>query len=135
MIVLRVGMERFFSRAPALLIAVAVGIAGAGLLGLQAYGVELVGHIPKGLPSLTMSDFSLATKLWPGAVGIALMSFTETTAAGRACARTDEPALRPNQELLANRERGRRFTRSAGCRWRHHPNGREAFGRGAYPTN
>ena len=101
MIALLVGIERFFPRAPAPLVAVAAGIAGAALLGLQAHGVKLVGHIPKGLPSFTLPDFSLAAQLWPGALGIALMSFTETIAAGRAFARTDEPPLRANQELLA----------------------------------
>src|SRR5581483_10014628 len=40
-------------------------------------------------------------RLWPGALGIALMSFTETIAAGRAFARSDEPVPRPNRELLA----------------------------------
>jgi sulfate permease, SulP family len=39
--------------------------------------------------------------LWPGALGIALMSFTETVAAGRAFARDDEPAPRADRELLA----------------------------------
>ena len=101
MIALLVGIERFFPRVPAPLVAVAAGIAGAALLGLQAHGVKLVGHIPKGLPSFTLPDFSLAAQLWPGALGIALMSFTETIAAGRAFARTDEPPLRANQELLA----------------------------------
>jgi high affinity sulfate transporter 1 len=101
MIALLVGMERFFPRAPAPLVAVAVGIAGVALLGLQARGVELVGYVPKGLPSFTLPDFSLAAQLWPGAVGIALMSFTETVAAGRAFVRTDEPTPRANQELLA----------------------------------
>ena len=34
-------------------------------------------------------------------MGIALMSFTETVAAARAFARPGDPALRPNQELIA----------------------------------
>ena len=101
MIALLVAIERFFPRTPAPLIAVAVGIAGAAILGLQAHGVELIGHVPTGLPTFTRPDFSLAARLWPGALGIALMSFTETIAAGRAFARTDEPPLRPNQEMLA----------------------------------
>jgi len=100
-IVLLVGTEHALPRAPAPLIAVAVGIAGVGLLGLGARGVEPVGQIPRGLPSFTWPDFSLAVALWPGALGIALMSFTETIAAGRAFATGDEPPLRPNQELLA----------------------------------
>ena len=101
MIGLLVGVERFVPRAPAPLIAVAVGIAGSALLRLQSYGVELVGRIPQGLPSFTMPDLSLAERLWPGALGIALMSFTETIAAGRAFAKNEEPPPRPNAELLA----------------------------------
>jgi high affinity sulfate transporter 1 len=100
-VVLLVGVEHIFPRAPAPLVALAAGIAGAGLFGLQAYGVASVGHIPQGLPSVTWPDFSLAEQLWPGALGIALMSFTETIAVGRAFARNDEPPLRANQELLA----------------------------------
>ena len=95
------GIERFLPRAPAPLIAVAVGIAGATLLGLQAHGVALVGRIPKGLPHITIPNYSLAAQLWPGALGIALMSFTETIAAGRAFAKNDEPWPQANKELLA----------------------------------
>ena len=84
MIVILVGAERLLPRAPAPLIAVAAGIAGAFLLGLKAHGVELVGLVPRGLPSFRLPDLSLAAQLWPGALGIALMSFTETIAAGRA---------------------------------------------------
>ena len=101
MIVLLVGFERLSPKAPAPLIAVAAGIAGAYFLNLGAHGVELVGHIPQGLPSFTPPVLSLATRLWPGALGIALMSFTETIAAGRAFVRSDEPSTRPNRELLA----------------------------------
>jgi high affinity sulfate transporter 1 len=100
-IVLLVVLERFAKRLPAPLVAVAAGIAGARLLGLEARGVELVGRIPTGLPSLSLPDPSLAAGLWAGAVGIALMSFTETVAAGRAFARSDEPLPRANRELFA----------------------------------
>jgi SulP family sulfate permease len=101
MIVLLVGIARFFPRAPAPLIVVAIAIASVRLFGLQAHGVETVGEIPRGLPPLTYPDFSLVARLWPGALGIALMSFTETIAAGRAFAASEEPQLRPNQELVA----------------------------------
>ncbi len=101
MIAILVGFERFLPHVPAPLVAVAAGIAGAGLLGLEARGIELVGHIPTGFPPLNTPDFSLAPVLWSGAIGIALMSFTETVAAGRAFARSDEPAPRANRELLA----------------------------------
>ncbi|HKA46363.1 MAG TPA: SulP family inorganic anion transporter, partial [Burkholderiales bacterium] len=77
-------IERFIPRAPAPLVAVAAGIAGVSFFGLQAHGVSMVGQVPTGLPSLTLPDFALIAKLWPAALGIALMSFTETIAAGRA---------------------------------------------------
>jgi len=95
------GIERFLPRAPAPLIAVAAGIIGTTLLGLQAHGVALVGRIPTGLPHITVPDFALAAQLWPGALGIALMSFTETIAAGRAFAANEDPHVQANRELLA----------------------------------
>jgi len=101
MIALLIGFERLIPRAPAPLIVVAAGIAAASLFGLQARGVELVGQIPAGLPSFTLPELSLVGKLWPGALGIALMSFTETVAAGRVFAASGEPRPRPNQELAA----------------------------------
>jgi high affinity sulfate transporter 1 len=101
MIAILLGIERFRPHAPAPLIAVAAGIAGMGLLGLQDYGVETVGQIPRGLPSFSWPDLSLVAQLWPGALGIAVMSFSETIAAGRAFAKSEEPSIRANQELLA----------------------------------
>jgi sulfate permease, SulP family len=94
-------MERFLPKVPAPLLAVAAAIAGAYFLQLQHRGVELVGHIPPGVPSLVKPDLSLITVLWPGALGIALMSFTETVAAGRAFGRNDEPGPRADRELIA----------------------------------
>src|SRR5262249_26316119 len=89
-ILMLIGFERFLPRAPAPLIAVAVGILGSRVLGLEVHGVELVGRIPRGLPSLTIPESSLAVELWPGALAIALMSFTETIAVGRAFAEGEE---------------------------------------------
>ena len=100
-IVLLVGAHRVLPRAPAPLIAVAAGIAAVSLLGLERYGVATVGEIPRGLPSFIAPDFSLVAVLWPGALGCALMSFTETIAAGRAFAAAAEPPLVPNKELVA----------------------------------
>lgn len=101
MVVILVAFERFVPRAPAPLIAVACGIAAMGLFGLQSYGVSAIGEVPTGLPSLTLPSLALVEQLWPAALGIALMSFTETIAAGRAFAGTGEPRLQANHELLA----------------------------------
>jgi len=100
-IVLLLGLEHFVPKLPAPLVAVAAGIAAVGLLGLEGSGVAVIGEVPRGLPSIVLPDLALVGVLWPGALGIALMSFTETIAAGRAFAAPAEPPLRPNQELLA----------------------------------
>jgi high affinity sulfate transporter 1 len=96
-----IGMERLWPRAPAPLVAVGGGIAASWLFGLHAQGVSTVGLIPQGLPSLTLPDLALIEALAPGALGMALMSFTESIAAGRAFAGPGEPPIRANRELLA----------------------------------
>ena len=96
-----IGMERRWPHSPAPLVAVGGGITAAWYFGLQALGVSIVGHIPQGLPSLTLPDLSLIEQLAPGALGIALMSFTETIAAGRAFARPADPPINANRELVA----------------------------------
>ncbi|WP_295408182.1 SulP family inorganic anion transporter [uncultured Thiocystis sp.] len=101
MLAILVGIERLAPRAPAPLVAVALGIAVSGLFALQGHGVAIVGHIPQGLPSLTLPNWGLIEQLWPGALGIALMSFTESIAAARAFAGRGEPRPEPNRELLA----------------------------------
>ena len=54
-----------------------------------------------GLPALALPNLSLVGKLWPGALGIALMAFTESVAAGRAFVRHGEPHPEANRELFA----------------------------------
>jgi len=99
--VILLGTKRFAPRLPAPLVAVALSIAAVGLLHLDRYGISTVGQVPTGLPAVAMPEWSLAGALAPAAVGIALMSFTETIAAGRAFARVDEPVATPNRELIA----------------------------------
>jgi len=96
-----IGMERLWPHSPAPLVAVGGGIAASWFFGLQAAGVSTVGLIPQGFPSLTLPDLSLIAALAPGALGIALMSFTETIAAGRAFAHADDPPINANRELVA----------------------------------
>jgi sulfate permease, SulP family len=100
-IVFLLGIEHFMPKMPAPLLAVAAAIGAANLFHLQHQGVELVGHIPQGMPSMVRPDLSLVSVLWPGALGIALMSFTETVAAGRAFARKDASMPRADRDLLA----------------------------------
>jgi high affinity sulfate transporter 1 len=99
--VILIGMERLWPHSPAPLVAVGGAIAASWYFGLNALGVSTVGLIPQGFPSLTLPDLALVRQLLPGALGIALMSFTETIAAGRAFARPDDPPIDANRELVA----------------------------------
>lgn len=101
MIVLMLGLKRFLPQLPAPLVAIAVGIAASALLGLPQAGVETVGNVPRELPGFVLPQLDLVAQMWPGAAGIALMSFTESIAAARAFANPDEPRPLANQELLA----------------------------------
>jgi high affinity sulfate transporter 1 len=95
------GLERLRPQTPAPLVAVVIGIAAAGFLGLKEAGVALTGPIRAGIPGPALPDLALLKVLWPGALGIALMSFTESIAAGRAFARHDDPPPILNRELVA----------------------------------
>jgi SulP family sulfate permease len=95
------GLEHFLPRAPAPLFAVVLGIAASGLLALKQAGVELVGNIPSGLPTPVLPDLSLIGTLWPSALGIALMAYIESIAAGRAFIRHGDSRPDSNRELIA----------------------------------
>jgi high affinity sulfate transporter 1 len=101
MLALQLGLQRFVPRVPASLITAAAGITLSGLFGLNRFGVELVGQVTAGLPSFALPHLALVEHLWPAAIGIALMSFVETAAAGKAFRATDEPPPVPNRELVA----------------------------------
>lgn len=101
MIVLMIVLEHFVPRSPAPLIAVAVGIAASALFGLAQAGVATVGNIPRGFPHWVGLNLGLVAQMWPGAAGIALMSFAESIASARAFTKPGEPRPLPNQELLA----------------------------------
>jgi sulfate permease, SulP family len=95
------GIERFRPQAPAPLVAVVLGVAAAAFLGLREAGIALTGPVAAGIPTPALPGLSLMSRMWPGALGMALMSFTESIAAGRAFARHDDPRPAPNRELLA----------------------------------
>jgi high affinity sulfate transporter 1 len=101
MLALLLGLQQYFSRVPAALVTVVVGILVSAIAGLSHHGIELVGAVKGGLPSITLPKLGMFEHIWPAAVGIALMSFVETTAAGQAFRNANEPAPQPNRELLA----------------------------------
>ncbi len=93
-------------RLPAPIIAIGLSLIAAPFLDFTRHGVELIGNLPAGLPRPQLPDLTIdwlrqARDLLPAACGIALMSFTETIAAGRAFAGSSESRLSANRELLA----------------------------------
>ena len=125
-------LKRWVPSVPGALLAVAAGIAigAAGLL-----DVALTGPVPSGLPTPVAPDLDLIEPLWPAALGIALMAFVESIAAGRAVVRSDEHEPNADRErdvtlwLVAVNERPlellRRSPAHAGLQDRIHPD-REA---------
>ena len=101
MLALMLGLEHYAPRVPAPLVTVAVGIALSAFFGLDKAGISLVGTVQAGLPSFALPKLSLVEQLWPAALGIALMSFVETAAAGRAFVRKGDPLPEANRELVA----------------------------------
>jgi SulP family sulfate permease len=96
-----IAMEVLLPHAPAPLVIVGSAIGVSWFLDIAARGVSTVGHIPQGLPSLTLPDVHLVWALLPGALGLGLMSFTESVAAARAFIRRGEPSINANRELIA----------------------------------
>jgi high affinity sulfate transporter 1 len=105
LLVLLLVLHRWAPRLPAPIIAIGVSLGLVALLALDQKGVELIGTLPPGLPQMRLPDLSFgwvseARDLLPAACGIALMSFTETIAAGRAFA----SAAGSGSRISANRE-------------------------------
>jgi len=101
MLGLMLGLKYFAKRLPAPLITVVIGIVLSGLFGLDRLGISVVGTVQAGLPSFAFPDLTLMKQLWPAALGIALMSFIETAAAGRAFIQKGDLPPEGNHELVA----------------------------------
>jgi len=99
-LVLIAGLQRLVPKFPAVLVAVVVSILVANAFNLADHGVSLVGPLPQGfppftLPSVQWSDMAL---LVGGAVGIAVVSLTDTISTSSAF------AARSGQEVDGDRE-------------------------------
>jgi sulfate permease, SulP family len=97
-IALILAVQRWSPRLPGPLIGLAAGII---IVALVAPAVALVDPVPQGLPALSAPSLDGAGALLPGAAGIALIALVESSAAGRAFRRRDDPPLDLDRELLA----------------------------------
>jgi sulfate permease, SulP family len=89
---------------PAALVVMAVATILITLLGGEASGVHVVGHVPSGLPRLTLPkvDTVILQELTPGALAIVLVGYAEALGAAKAASLQDGSAIDPNQELVAH---------------------------------
>jgi SulP family sulfate permease len=96
-------LRHFAPRVPAALIVMIVATASIALLGGEAAGVHVAGHVPSGLPHLVIPDFDIAIleALAPGALAIVLVGYAESIGAAKAAAIEGGGDIDPNQELVA----------------------------------
>jgi len=92
-----------FKRLPNALIVVVVSVIMMSLTDLNANGVEIVGDIPRGIPSPTVPDLAPGDigALLPLALGLFLLSFVETTSIGKQLESKHSYRMDPDQELIA----------------------------------
>ena len=96
------GLGRVAPKLPAVLIAVIAGIAAVVLFDLGAEGVSLVGELPQGFPPFTIPDVAFADLplLAAGALGITLVSLTDTISTSSAFAERTGQEVDANQEMI-----------------------------------
>lgn len=104
-VVLLVLGERYVPRAPNALIVVGFSIVLMSVTNLQARGVDIVGSIPSGLPSLTVPmipSISTLGSLVPVAAALFLLSYVQGIGTVETFARRHDYRTDANQELLAD---------------------------------
>src|SRR5262249_8168975 len=93
----------FLPRIPGGLIVLALGIAISAAFDLSGHGVAIVGHVPKGLPSVGLPDFHQGDigALLAAAGGMLLVIFSESLGAADTFATKHGYEIDANQELIA----------------------------------
>lgn len=114
-IVATLALRRFVPKLPAPMTVVAVGTAASWLLGWGDLGVDIVGTVPSGLPTLATPGFALpgvatlgvalswseVMALVPAAVAISLVGFMESIAVSKVYAARFRYDIDADQELKA----------------------------------
>src|SRR3954463_12877500 len=102
-IVLFLVLERLLPGRPTTLLVVAVAIVATKLLGLDRFGIHIVGELPTGLPAvglpkLALSDF---VELIPTALACFMLAYGESISVARSFAQKHGYEIDPERELTA----------------------------------
>lgn len=95
-------LKRFVPRIPGVLVATVLAIGAVALFGLADRGVKLVGVLPEGFPPFTIPIVPLGDLglLFAGALGIALVSLTDTISTASAFAGRRGEDVDGNREMI-----------------------------------
>jgi high affinity sulfate transporter 1 len=96
------GLRRVAPMVPGSLVAVALGIGAVQLLNLDDHGVDIVGPIDSGLPSIGVPDVSLHDfgALTAGGIAVMLVGFAEGLGAAKTYAAREHYEIDANRELV-----------------------------------
>jgi high affinity sulfate transporter 1 len=95
-------LQRWLPKVPAVLIMVVAAIAATTVFSLADHGVSLVGELPRGFPPPTVPHVRLDDLglLFAGALGIALVSLTDTISTASAFAARTGQEIHGNGEMM-----------------------------------
>jgi high affinity sulfate transporter 1 len=102
-LVLLFALERYLPRVPGGLVVLVLAIVVSTAFGLSGHGVDVVGKIPTGLPSVSWPHVTVS-QLWvllPSAGGMMLVIFSEALGAGQTFADKHGYQLHNSQEMIA----------------------------------
>lgn len=97
-------LKKYLKKLPAPLVVVVLGVILVKYLGLEVYGISIVGSIPKGLPKFTIPNFDYNTivELLPLALTLAVVGFTEAFSIGKSLEKSeDDNKISANKEFAA----------------------------------
>jgi high affinity sulfate transporter 1 len=96
------GLRRWAPKVPGILVAVLGAILATVWLGLEEQGVHVVGPLPQGFPPFTIPsvEWSELGLLAAGALGITLVSVTDTISTASTFAARTGQEVRGNQEMI-----------------------------------
>jgi MFS superfamily sulfate permease-like transporter len=95
-------LPRITTKIPSVLVAIVTVTAASALLNLSAHGVKTVGTLPQGLPTpgLPWTQISDVAPMLIAALGVTLVSLTDTIATSTSFAARRGEEVHPDQELI-----------------------------------